>query len=587
MLAATLASLVALLAVPANAFFILSHPVLETTRLDSIVSPGQIGGHVHSIVGGSAFNRTQTYESMIASKCTTAAVTIDKSNYWTPQLYYYDPSDQSYTGIPVAFVNTYYLNRPGPGETTVQAPPKGLRILQGDPFRRTFNASSFDDQSVSFVCLDYSGQHRNDPDWDQRNDFFTHGCPDGLRAQINFPNCWDGVNLDSPDHRSHMAWPTGGVNGGGTCPPSHPVHLVQVFYEFVYNTGQFPFNAAGTPTWVFSNGDTTGYGMHGDFIAGWDEPNGVNVLQQAIDGCNANNGVGGELQNCPPFVPFLDSAAASACRPENPLVNEDVGIGHKIARLPGNNPLWVGTGPKPSWPGFVDINDYISPQSPIPAGYTLTGCVAEATSGRALTGASFANNNMTRGACVSWCADRGFPYAGVEYGRECYCDTQLRNGATTATVSDSQCQIACANNPNENCGGRGTLDLFYNAGKVPTDPTPKGWTATGCRTEATNTRALSGYSFTADNMTWPSCLDTCQAKGFQLAGVEWSRECYCGNSYNNGSVPAPATDCNMPCAGDALHTCGGSRRLTTWSFGATAAKRDIASRRALRDVIAQ
>lgn len=34
MLGAVLASLVTLLAVPANAYFILSHPVLETTRLD-------------------------------------------------------------------------------------------------------------------------------------------------------------------------------------------------------------------------------------------------------------------------------------------------------------------------------------------------------------------------------------------------------------------------------------------------------------------------------------------------------------------------------------------------------------------------
>lgn len=328
--------------------------------------------------------------------------------------------------------------------------------------------------------------------------------------------------------------------------------------------------------------------MHGDFIAGWEEPNGVNVLQQAIDGCNANNGVGGELQNCPPFVPYLNTAAASACRPENDLVNEDAGIGHKIARLPGNNPLWVGTGPKPSWPNFVDVDTYVSPTSTIPTGYSLTGCIAEGTSGRALTGASFSNNNMTRGVCVSWCADRGFPYAGVEFGRECYCDTQLRNGASTTTIDDSQCSIQCANNVNENCGGRSTLDLFYNAAKTPTNPTPAGWTQTGCYTEATNGRALTGYSFSANNMTWQSCLDTCQSKGFKLAGVEWSRECYCGNSYSAGAVPAPATDCNMPCSGDNLHTCGGSRRLTTWSFGTTAGKRDLSARRTvLRDAIEQ
>jgi hypothetical protein len=30
---------------------------------------------------------------------------------------------------------------------------------------------------------------------------------DELWARIAFPQCWDGVNLDSPDHKSHMAYP--------------------------------------------------------------------------------------------------------------------------------------------------------------------------------------------------------------------------------------------------------------------------------------------------------------------------------------------------------------------------------------------
>lgn len=158
-------------------------------------------------------------------------MSLDKSNYWTPQLYYYNPAGSgSFEMIPVAFMNTYYLPRPSfPGEN-ITAFPKGLRMLQGNPFRRTFDASSPDDLAVSYVCLDYSGSHANDPAWAQRNSFFTHNCPDGLRAQVNFRSCWDGVNLDSQDHASHMAWPSGGVNGG-SCPSTHPVHLPMLFYE--------------------------------------------------------------------------------------------------------------------------------------------------------------------------------------------------------------------------------------------------------------------------------------------------------------------------------------------------------------------
>lgn len=36
--------LLALSARAATAYFILSHPILETTRLDPIVSPGQVAG---------------------------------------------------------------------------------------------------------------------------------------------------------------------------------------------------------------------------------------------------------------------------------------------------------------------------------------------------------------------------------------------------------------------------------------------------------------------------------------------------------------------------------------------------------------
>ena len=33
-------------------------------------------------------------------------------------------------------------------------------------------------------------------------------CPEGMHLvqRIHFPDCWDGHNLDSADHRSHMAY---------------------------------------------------------------------------------------------------------------------------------------------------------------------------------------------------------------------------------------------------------------------------------------------------------------------------------------------------------------------------------------------
>ncbi len=58
-------------------------------RIDPIVSPGAVSAHVHTIMGGSAFHFSMTYETTQLSNCTTCTVTADKSNYWVPQLYFH------------------------------------------------------------------------------------------------------------------------------------------------------------------------------------------------------------------------------------------------------------------------------------------------------------------------------------------------------------------------------------------------------------------------------------------------------------------------------------------------------------------
>lgn len=47
-----------------------------------------------------------------------------------------------------------------------------------------------------------------------------------------------------------------------------------------------------------------------------------------------------------------------------------------------------------------------------------TACVAEGTTGRALTGAMFADDSMLPAKCMSFCKNKGFRLAGIEFGRE-------------------------------------------------------------------------------------------------------------------------------------------------------------------------
>jgi hypothetical protein len=155
-------------------------------------------------------------------------------------------------------------------------------MIAGDPYRSTYNASSIADQAVSFVCLGTG-------DGGPQPALPTTQCPGGLRMQINFPSCWDGVHLDSDDHKAHMSYPEGAPDTGD-CPPSHPVKTVLLFNEYIYDVGRFDF-VPGQDAWVTATGDATGYSFHADFINGW-RPE---TLAAAVAQCTGP--IGGELES--------------------------------------------------------------------------------------------------------------------------------------------------------------------------------------------------------------------------------------------------------------------------------------------------
>lgn len=73
-------------------------------------------------------------------------------------------------------------------------------------------------------------------------------------------SCWDGVNVDSADHKSHVAYPSSGVfETTGTCPDTHPVRLPQLMYEVMWDTTLFNdpelWPEDGSQPFVYSTGD--------------------------------------------------------------------------------------------------------------------------------------------------------------------------------------------------------------------------------------------------------------------------------------------------------------------------------------------
>lgn len=82
---------------------------LVKTRVDPIMTPGKVGTHVHSVFGGSGFGMSSTGESILNSKCSTAMISGDNSNYWVPSLYFRDPKTGKFEDVELFYANAYYL----------------------------------------------------------------------------------------------------------------------------------------------------------------------------------------------------------------------------------------------------------------------------------------------------------------------------------------------------------------------------------------------------------------------------------------------------------------------------------------------
>jgi hypothetical protein len=92
-----------------NAFVIQSYKDLVLQRMDPIVSPGQVSGHVHVFQGSSGLAPTSTYDDIFGGKCSTMGTQEDKSNYWVAQVYGKN-ANGTLSPLPMSEFRAYYIN---------------------------------------------------------------------------------------------------------------------------------------------------------------------------------------------------------------------------------------------------------------------------------------------------------------------------------------------------------------------------------------------------------------------------------------------------------------------------------------------
>ncbi|KAK0719759.1 hypothetical protein B0H67DRAFT_599414 [Lasiosphaeris hirsuta] len=255
-------------------------------------------------------------------------------------------------------------------------------------------------------------------------------------------------------------------------------------------------------------------------------------------------------------------------------------------------------------------------RKPIVGAFTLVGCQTEATAGRALAIAAYADDSMTLESCAAYCD--AYTYFGTEYGRECYCGNTLASGSVPAPEDD--CSVLCSGNVLEYCGGGNRLEIYkaravssqsrtsathslaitgvapstnlsttvpnsspasastsasasvstspssstVTASQSPTGtpaitPTISPYTFIGCWTEGIGTRALSAKTYASEEMTLNKCAAFCSE--YKYFAAEYAAECFCGNAIHPTSLNTSLSECSMPCAGNPLQYCGAGNRL--------------------------
>lgn len=197
------------------------------------------------------------------------------------------------------------------------------------------------------------------------------------------------------------------------------------------------------------------------------------------------------------------------------------------------------------------------------SGWNYVGCYTDSPAARGLNMGGYNDDQMTDAKCIEYCDQAGYGRAGVEYWRECYCGYEVDAPSTLA--NDSNCNFPCPGNSDEPCGGSGYMNVFSNGVAPPAEaPGPSGWEALGCYTDNVSARTLTTNVSPSDEIvTVYSCTTLCSQQGFQYAGVEYARECYCGNEISNGGAPA-SSGCDMACTGDHTEICGGANRLNLY-----------------------
>lgn len=226
----------------------------QVNNIDPVVYPSGVSPHGHQYWGNLNVPPNATYPSLRMqgfSTCEDSTIpAVNRSAYWMPAML-----DGVGGVVKPYFFNIYYKRLPKTNPlcaTNTGNPstdllnklgycvpiPNGLRFVHGYNMT-TMTGGPLTDSTMLFGCrLSTTGDFMvGNTDRPSIKAVRDTGCVSGsdLHVKMAGGNCWDGVNLDTPNHRDHLTR-FGRISGSGgsafeACPFDHPYTIPELTFQ--------------------------------------------------------------------------------------------------------------------------------------------------------------------------------------------------------------------------------------------------------------------------------------------------------------------------------------------------------------------
>ncbi|NWY50496.1 WSCD2 protein, partial [Chionis minor] len=190
------------------------------------------------------------------------------------------------------------------------------------------------------------------------------------------------------------------------------------------------------------------------------------------------------------------------------------------------------------------------------------GCYVDNTRRRTLRGVSFFDyKKMTVFRCQDNCAERGYLYAGLEFGAECYCGHKIQ----ASNASESECNMACKGERSNTCGGVNRLSIYRL--ELAQESARRYGSAIfrGCFRRPDNISIALPVSQLMLNMSVDKCVDFCTEKEYPLSALAGTA-CRCGFPTTLFTLHEREDEqlCAQKCTGEEFESCGTAEYLLVY-----------------------